>query len=153
MGVAIRCSARRGIATQSSASDKQAIGQDDVARVPPENWPALVFEFHPSVHSFPYQWNILPIWQAHKEDTTLPPPEKLPQAETCLVWRQNLKTLFRTLEADEAQIFAAAQQGDNFSELCEQLSVWVEDAENIPLRAVSLLKTWLAQGLLTDLKS
>ncbi len=135
-----------------NASDQPSITENDVGQVPPDQWPVLGFEFHPSVVSFAYHWNILPMRQAHKEGKPLPQPEKLPQWETCLVWRQNLKTLFRTFGADEAQMFIAAQQGANFSQICEQLSEWIDDVEKIPLRAVSLLKTWISQGLVADLK-
>ncbi|WP_455209822.1 HvfC/BufC N-terminal domain-containing protein [Kaarinaea lacus] len=135
-----------------NASDQRPITENDIAQVPPDQWPSLSFIFHPSVFSVTYQWNILPIWQAHKVGKPLPEPCLLPQMETCLVWRQDLKTMFRTLEADEAQMFAAAQQDANFSQLCEQLSQYIDDAEQIPLRAVSLLKTWLSQGLISDLR-
>lgn len=135
-----------------NASDQQSINEHDIAQVPPDQWPNLSFIFHPSVFSVIYQWNILPIWQAHKAGEPLPKPTRLLNSETCLVWRQNLKTLFRTLEADEAQIFSAAQQGANFSQICEQLSQYIDDAEQIPLRAVSLLKTWLSHGLIADLR-
>lgn len=134
-----------------NASDQPAISEQEVARIPADKWPVLSFGFHPSVHSFQYQWNILPIWQAYKENGPYPAVEKLAQAQTCLVWRQELKTLFRTLAPDEAQMFAAARQGANFSELCEQLSTVMEDAEQVPLRAVSLLKTWISQELITDI--
>lgn len=135
-----------------NASNQPSVSESDVGQVPPDQWPVLDFTFHPSVHSFTYQWNILPIWQAHKEGTTLPKPEKLSQWETCLVWRQSLKTLFRTLDSDEALMFAAARQGANFSQLCEQLSECTTDAEQIPLRAVTLLKTWVSQELVAGLK-
>jgi hypothetical protein len=135
-----------------NASDQPAISEHDVARIPPDKWPVLSLEFHPSVHGFQYQWNVLPVWQAHKQGKALPPPEKLHQHQTCLIWRQNLKTLFRTLEPDETQLFAAAQNGADFSELCEMLSDWIEDAEQIPLRAVTLLKTWISQALVADIK-
>jgi hypothetical protein len=136
-----------------NASDEPPITENDVAQVPPDQWPEICFVFHPSVRSVTYHWNILPVWQAHKAAKPLPAPEKLPQPETCLVWRQNLKTLFRTLEVDEAQMFVAAQQGANFSQMCELLSEWIDDAEQTPLRAVGLLKTWISQELLVDIKT
>jgi hypothetical protein len=135
-----------------NSSDQSSVSESDVGQVPPDQWPELGFTLHPSVHSFTYHWNILPMWQAHKEGKSLPKPEKLSQSETCLVWRQNLKTLFRTLENDEALMFAAARQGANFSQMCEQLSECIDDAEQLPLRAVSLLKTWISQELVADLK-
>ena len=135
-----------------NASDQPSITENDVGRIPPDQWPVLGFEFHPSVQCFNYEWNILPMWQAHKEGKPLPKSQKLSQPEACLVWRQNLKTLFRTLEEDEAQMLTAARQGANFSQMCEQLSQYIDDAQQIPLRSVSLLKTWLSQGLVTGLK-
>ena len=135
-----------------NASDQRSITEHDIAQVPPDQWSNLSFIFHSAVFSVTYQWNILPIWQAHKAGNPLPEPYPLTQTETCLIWRENLKTLFRTLESDEAHMFATALQGANFSQLCEQLSQCIDDAEQIPLRAVSLLKTWLSQGLIADLK-
>jgi len=134
-----------------NAADQSSVTEGDMAQVPPEKWPELKFEFHPSVRSIQYQWNILPIWQAHKENRSFPAAEKLPESATCLVWRQELKTLFRTLESAEADIFHAAQQGANFAELCEQLALNSEYPEEVALRAVGYLKTWLSQGLIAGL--
>ena len=138
-----------------NAADEVCIQESDVAQVPVEKWPELSFVFHPSVHAFSYQWNILPIWQAHKDQKPLSDAQQLSSPETCLVWRRELNTLFRTLEGDEALLFSAAREGASFSQLCEILSEHLpeeQDPQHIPLRAAGLLKTWIAAALLTDLK-
>jgi hypothetical protein len=137
-----------------NATDQDSIGEGEVAQVPIDKWPELSFVFHCSIQTFSYQWNILPIWQAHQEQLAMPGAQSLPEPETCLVWRRDLKTLFRTLEGDEAVLFSAAREGANFSQLCEILSDQiqdVQDAQQIPLRAAGLLKTWLSAALVTDL--
>lgn len=138
-----------------NAADQSNITETDVARVPVEKWPELSFGFHASVHSFTYRWNILPMWQAYKEHQPYPKPAQLSAPEKCLVWRQELNTLFRTLEHDESQLFDAARSGANFSQLCEILSDHIQeqqDPQQIPLRAAGLLKTWISAAMLSELK-
>lgn len=134
-----------------NASDKASIAENDMAQVPVEKWPEVSFTFHPAVRTCQYQWNIIPIWQAHKDQRPLPKPQKLPKSETCLIWRQDLKTLFRTLPTDEAIAITAARDGANFSQLCEQLSAHAQDPEQIPFRAASLLKTWIAGAMVSGI--
>ena len=137
-----------------NAADQESIHESDVAQVPAEKWPELGFGFHPSVYTFPYQWNILPIWWAHKERQPLPKTQQLSAPETCLVWRRGLKTLFRTLENDEVLLLTAARDAADFSQLCELLSEQIGEIEapqQIPLRAASLLKTWITDEMVANL--
>jgi hypothetical protein len=137
-----------------NAADQDCIGESDVAQVSPEKWPDLSFKFHPSVHIFAYQWNVIPLWQAHKDSQPFPETQALSAPATCLVWRRDLNTLFRTLEADEALLLSAACGGANFSQLCEILGDHMEDGsdpQQIPLRAAGVLKTWLDAEMVTGL--
>jgi hypothetical protein len=52
---------------------------------------------------------------------------------------------WRQLEHDEADALHAIARGADFGELCERLSTQHDDAS---ARAASLLKRWLADGLL-----
>lgn len=134
-----------------NAADQPSIGEADIAQVPPQSWPDLSFRFHPSVHTMPYRFNIIPIWQAHKGQKQLPVPEVLPGTTACLVWRHDLKTLFRTVEEDEFRLLQAALDGATFSQLCELLIDSCDTQEQIPLRAASLLKAWISEGLIAEL--
>jgi len=137
-----------------NAADQESIEESDVARVPVEKWPVLSFGFHASVHAFSYQWNILPLWQAHQNSQPFPKVQQLSTPHTCLVWRRELKTLFRTLDEEEAVLFNAARDSATFSQLCEILSdqmAQAQDPQQVPMRAAGLLKTWIAAGMVTDL--
>jgi len=132
------------------AKDVSTIQESDVANVPAEAWPSLVLHFHPSVHIFQYHWNIIPIWQAEKNESIPPQPVMLDSGEVCLVWRHKLETRYRTLEADEALVAGQMLQGEDFSVMCESLST-VVTAEEVAMKAAGLLKSWVNDGLIRDL--
>jgi len=132
------------------AKDVYQCQESDVANVPPEAWPSLVLHFHPSVHVFQYHWNIIPIWQAEQNETIPPTPVRLDSQEVCLVWRQDLKTRYRTLEADEALVLEPMAEGADFSDMCALLSTFVA-AEDVALKAAGLLKSWINAGLISEL--
>jgi len=129
----------------------------DAAQVPPEKWPTLRVKLHPSVHWLPYQWNILPLWRATnaKEgaEAPIPVPTLLDREEQCVVWRQGLSTQYRTLDQDEAILLSCAANGGNFSQMCEALVGLVEDPNELPMRAASILKSWLSSEMIARLES
>ena len=133
------------------AADVPVITLQDMAQVPPESWPVLCFTFHPSVQTFDYQWNIIPVWQAIQQQEDIPAPQQLPQPQACLIWREDLKTRYRTLEDDEAAALSCAREGGSFAQICEALIDYVEDESQIALRAASLLKGWIEGGMVRDL--
>jgi hypothetical protein len=69
-----------------------------------------------------------------------------------LVWRQNLLTYFRSLNVDEAWALDALQRGEPFAAICEGLTEWV-DARNVAVHAAGLLKQWLEDGLIAEIKN
>ena len=131
----------------------EAVTETDAAAIPPESWPTLSMVFHPSVKLLNLWWNSLDLWQAVKKDTQPPNPERLNQQSHCLMWRKNLMTQYRSVQADEAVALSAAIEGANFSEICSALATEIEDPELIPMNAAALLKGWLAAGMLTQLNT
>jgi hypothetical protein len=69
-----------------------------------------------------------------------------------LVWRYGLTPRYRSLEADEAAALREARQGRTFEQICDALAQWQEH-DSIPVRAITLLKTWIADELLTGLNT
>lgn len=130
-----------------------SISEADAAAISPESWPTLSMVFHPSVKLLNLWWNTLDLWKAAKDDKQPPQPIRLPQQSHCLMWRDQLMTQYRSLEADEAVVLSAALAGDNFSEICSALSTEIDDQEQVPMKAASFLKGWLATGMLTQLKT
>jgi hypothetical protein len=133
------------------AADVDSLSEADMAAVPPEAWPALRLGFHPSVRLLPLWWNTLARWRAAKEASTPPEPLRLPQPGDCLLWRQQLTTRYRSLQADEALLLRAALAGADFAALCGALAEEMEEQELVPMQAAGFLKTWLAAGMITDL--
>jgi len=67
-----------------------------------------------------------------------------------LVWRQGLKTWFRSLSVDEAWALDAAMTGENFAAICEGLCEWI-DAQNVALHAAGLMKHWISDGIVSGI--
>lgn len=130
------------------AADEDPIRVDDLARILPEQWSDLRFEWHPSIRRMALAWNAPQIWKAvsdHKE-----PPEVALQPEPVewLLWRQDLRTWFRSLSPAEATALDAARTGQPFGELCAMLSATVGE-EQAPARAAGFLREWVESGLMT----
>ena len=125
------------------------IAHDSLTKVAPEAWPSMKFSFVGNLSIRHYAMNTPAVWQKLKDDET-PDIEQLPIPQTWLIWRQNLITLFRSMEVDEACALEIARNGGDFSELCEALLEWYDEPA-VPERAVSLLQGWIACDLITAL--
>ena len=68
-----------------------------------------------------------------------------------MIWRQDLLTYFRSLIVDEAWALDAMQRGETFADICEGLTEWI-DAQNVAVHAVGLLKQWLTDGLISEIR-
>jgi hypothetical protein len=129
------------------AADAEPVGPEALARVTPEDWAALRFEFHPSARRLALRWNAPQLWKALTEEAERPELRVLAQPIEWLAWRQDLKTYFRSLEPGEAAVLDAARSRSSFGELCELLAA-VHGAEQAPLAAAALLSRWVGDGLL-----
>jgi hypothetical protein len=130
------------------AADAMPLTHEALARVLPAQWAQLRFAWHPSVRRLDLHWNAPQIWQAVTEESEVPPVTFGQRAQPWLVWRQDLATYFRSLPATEAAVLDAARKGWPFGELCTLLCAEVGDAE-APLQAATLLRGWIAAGLIT----
>lgn len=90
-------------------------------------------------------------WGEGKELPEIPTPGTSEHPQSWIVWRQNLKTYFRSLSVDEAWALDAARQGESFAAICEGLCEWI-DAQNVALHAAGLLKLWITDGLVSEIK-
>jgi len=113
-----------------------------------EDWPQLRFAVHPSLHRLDFNWNIPEMWQVLTSDTPSEITALEGQPSAWLVWRDDLITRFRSLQQDELRAFDCLCAGDNFADICTALATQFA-VEEVPYRAVTLLKTWLAQGLIS----
>lgn len=135
------------------AADDSTVTEQDAALIPPDAWPTLSATFNSSVRIIPLWWNTLDLWQAVKKDKQPPKPVRLTQTSYCLMWRRDLVTQYRSLEADEAVVISTALSGANFSEICGALAGELHDQEQVPMKAAGYLKGWLTSGMLTKLST
>jgi len=91
------------------------------------------------------------MWQALTADEPTPVDALRDTASPWLIWREQLITRFRSMTTDEQQALDALAAGANFNDICETLATLIPE-EEVPMRAASLLKGWLAQGLISGIQ-
>jgi hypothetical protein len=138
------------LAEAFDSADEEALGRAALAVVDPGEWAGLAFRFQPSVRRLTLEWNTVSVWKALSAEESPPAPERSARAVEWLIWRRNLENYFRSLDLLEATALDAALEGRNFAEICGALSRQLPE-EDVPLRAASLIATWLDGGLLAGL--
>lgn len=128
------------------AADAPALVFADLARIPGEDWPGLRFRLHPALQVLEMHTNAALIRRARDEGEAPPEPAALEQPVSWLLWRQDLVCRFRSLAHDEAAMLRAAQAGADFTGLCTALEPF-NAADAVPLRAATLLRGWVDEGL------
>jgi hypothetical protein len=138
------------LAEAFDSADAEVIGRSVLEAVRPAEWTDLTFSFHPSVRRLAFEWNTVAAWKAMTAGIDPPRPERSPEAVEWLVWRSGLENYFRSIDPVEATAVDAALRGSSFAEICARLTIHLAE-EEVPLRAASLIATWLDSGLLTGL--
>jgi hypothetical protein len=133
------------------AADDAVFSEQGMTGIPPEAWPELRFHVHPSVHRLDLEWNIPEMWQALTDDSPVQVTAIHESASPWLVWRDQLVTRFRSMQTDEQMALDMLRAGDSFSQACEALAVLIPEDE-VPLRAAGLLRSWMAQGLISGIQ-
>lgn len=145
------------------AADDSFVRIEEMAELPPEAWPGMRFRLHASVRRLDLLWNVPAIWtplhalveageEGEEPASKIPAPAAADVPQPWLIWRQALRTYFRSLSVAEAWAIDAAAQGSTFAEICEGLTEWIEP-EQVSLHAAGLLKRWITDGLIGALES
>ena len=134
------------------AADAAPTDIDALAAVPPPAWLTLRLGFLPGTRRTTTRFNIAEVWQAVKDDATVSAVERLTAPTQLLLWRHGFNVRWRALEPDEAAVLAAAQAGRDFPELCDALIAAGVAEDDVPMRAATLVKRWLHEGLISELR-
>jgi hypothetical protein len=133
------------------AADADAVSVADLAPLAPEDWAGLRFGLHPSVRRLALSWNAPQIWNAVSDKEEPPEVEFSATPVQWVLWRQELRTYFRSLQPGEAGALEAVRDGQSFGELCTLLCTeFGEDAA--PGRAAGFLRNWVESGMLTAVR-
>jgi hypothetical protein len=135
------------IAASFDGADAEPIGIDALAAVAPEQWPTLRFRFHPTVQCLPMRTNAPVLFKALAADTPLPDPTVLDEPQPWLIWREGLKTQYRSLTGDESAALDLMRASGTFEDLCDALCAW-HDVDAVPAQAAGMLKRWVVEQMI-----
>jgi Putative DNA-binding domain len=140
------------IAAAFDARDAEALDEAALAHVPPDQWAALRFEFHPSMQRIRLSTNAPALFKALADEAPAPEPQVLERRQAWLIWRKDLQTNYRSVDDAEAIALDAAVGGGGFDDVCDALCTVCAPAE-VPLRAARLLRGWIADGLIAGVRT
>ena len=123
-----------------------------LATLPPEAWPHLTFEPHPTASRLSFRTNAADIWAALKQETAPPKPIQFPEPQAIVVWRQDFMARFKPLTAEEAMMWNEAAKGVSFGVLCEMVATFAGQDE-ADLRAAAYLRGWVDMGALAGFRT
>lgn len=135
------------IAAAFDGPDAEPVGVEALAAVAPEQWPTLQFKFHPTVQCLQLRTNAAQLFKALTEENLPPPAAALDQPQSWLIWREALKTQYRSLDPDESAALELMRAGGTFEALCDSLCAWHE-ADAVPARAAGMLKRWVVEQMI-----
>lgn len=121
-----------------------------LSALPPEEWPEVTFVPHPTLRRCRTRTNAVAAWRgATGAGELVSRLEQAPHTEW-IAWRRELTTLFRSMAPDETAAVDALCRGEPFEEICHGLMEHV-DPDAVAVRAATLLRTWVSEGLVADL--
>lgn len=134
------------------ATDAPRVGESTILSMPVEAWQTLKLIFHPSLHRLDVTHNVFKFRkQIISESEDITAPEKFEHLTAWVIWRHQLKQLYRSMQVDEAWAMDQALAGARFPVICEGLCEWV-DPEHAASRAATFLKQWVTDGLISKIE-
>jgi hypothetical protein len=139
------------IADVFDAADAEPVRVPALAAIAPDEWGELRFAFHPSTRHLALASNAVQVWKAVTANAQSPTPSTDVEPTTWLLWRRDVRTLFRSLSTAEAQMIDGAIAGRPFGELCIALCSHCTE-EEAPARAAGFLREWVESGLIVEVR-
>lgn len=124
---------------------------NQLAAIDPAYWPSLKLCFHPSLRRIDLNGNSPHVWQASNQKEPLPAFTMSSESQAWIIWRQQLKLLFRSLPAEETFALDAFMKRHCFAEVCAGLCEWL-DEEQVVTKAAVFLQSWLRDGWIADVE-
>jgi hypothetical protein len=131
-------------------SDTALVAMADLASFPADRISEMQIVFSPAVALVALSTNAADICAGVWEGAPAPPAETLSETVQMLVWRQDLSSKYRRVEAEEAMLVSEALAGKDFGTLCELAAVY-DDAEAAPARVAGYLTAWINAEMVSEL--
>jgi len=137
----------RALTDAFDAPDGEACALETLAEYAPQDWPRLVFTFHPSVRLVRAPAGAIALYEAlSSEGGATPRAEARDGEEAAAVWRSSFDPVYRALDADEFLALNEALAGKSFGAIC-QLVAFQQDEAAAPERLAQFLVNWFSDGL------
>ena len=131
------------------AADAQTLNVERIG-VLGDGWVTHALALHPTATIMTMKYNTMALWLALEKSADPPPSERLKTETSVLIWRKELQPHFRSLSDQEANALAIIVNGCSFEKLAASL-VEIQDEEQAIQSLGEWLRTWLTDGLLTEL--
>lgn len=136
----------RALLNAFDSADAEPLSDQVLQQIPPENWPYLSFEFHPSLSFYQCNWNGIESWQSLKNTETPPTATFYEQNVMWAIWRGPAKlTEYKSVKKVERQILTSMQEGLRFAEVCDSMNEFLPEEEIAPA-LFTYISQWLQQG-------
>ena len=122
---------------------------EEMAEVPAQAWPSLVFTPHASLQRLNLEWSVPSFWKAVDKKEKPEPPQKNEFPLGWVLWRRDLNIYFRSVSVEEAWAIDAMRNGNSFAEICGGLCEWIEELQ-VAQHAAGMLKGWIAEGMIKE---
>lgn len=130
------------------APDMEPIAAAMLIALPPGAWETLAFTTLPSLRRATLAFEVPQAWQRREEvapGSLEVTPATAPVA--WVIWRPDLLTRYRSLEADEGVVLDAVVAWRTFPEICGSLAGLTDEAE-AAARVAGLLRGWVEAGMI-----
>jgi hypothetical protein len=129
------------------APDGPPVPASALMALPVDAWETLSFAATSSLLTLTLSFGVPRAWQRREQAG----PHDV-EASSCgpvawVVWRDDAKIQFRTLEVDEADLLQGLIAGESFPQLCRRLTALDDEAAAVA-RAAGLLRGWVEAGLI-----
>lgn len=140
----------RAMVDAFDAADTPTLRITTLSDFEPEDWPRLVFGFHPSLTILELAAGTLDSYDDSTADDeaeeTPAPRESIQTVETVAVWRVGEESAYRELESDEFVALSEAKAGRAFGDIC-QMTAFQHSGEIEPERLAQCLASWFEEGM------
>lgn len=140
----------RALTDAFDAADGDSCALEALAAYAPQDWPRLVFAFHPSLRLISAPAGTVELYEALSSEGAPPQLEPSDEEEAVAVWRSGFDPAYRALSADEFLALNEALAGKSFGDIC-QLVAFQEDETAAPERLAQFLVNWFSDGLVVAL--
>jgi hypothetical protein len=138
----------RALTDAFDAADAEAQSIETLAQFAPQDWPRLVFEFHPSLQVVEAPAGTMDLYAALTAEDEQEIPAPVEGKEIIAVWRAEFDPSYRELGADEFLALNEARAGKSFGDIC-QLVAFQNENQSAAERLAQFLVNWFSEGLVT----